>query len=367
MAARPPAGGINPGPRLARGLRLSAAGLLCCALLVLVLANTAQALNMYQDMFVTLSARSLGMGGACAAVPSPASVFSNPACLAGLRQLTLMWNHSARHFPGSSEGGGSEWDQLDGDTEVVVLPLPLSTFAHGFTFSGEMGYDYSGHPADGRLGYPREHYWGGESYDAWAVHTGLPCAAGIALRQHYSQFTPAPEDANSAAWLRLGEGTQWGVWARVLPGLDYGRSDLKLDYDYIIFPKAGTGQTTPANMPAKLKHRRTGYALHPTAWLTLASDQVDDTYVFHDDAGLGSVHQGTQSARRTYFGAELQIGPWLKLRQGSYDGKPTCGLSLNAGGIWLNYAEAQGLLPSIVGSGDSFKDVHIYGAEVPLW
>ena len=322
---------------------------------------------MYQDMFVTLSARPLGMGGACAAVPSAASVFTNPACLAGQRQLALLYNHSARHFPGSQEGGSREWDQLDGDTEAIVLPLPLSTYARGFTFSGEMGYDYTGHRADGSLGYPREHYWGSESYDAWAIHTGLPCAAGISLRQHFSQYTPAVGDEQHAAWLRAAEGMQWGVWGRVLPGLDYGVSDLKLNYDYTIFSRPDSGSSLPVQMPAKLKQRRSGYALHPSGWLTLASDVVEEDWIYHDDAGLGSVHQGSQSVNRVHQGAELQIGQLLRLRQGSYDGRPTLGISLNTGWAWLNYAEVENLLPSLVGNGQAFEDIHIYGAELELW
>ncbi len=350
-----------------RALRLVAAGAICVVLVLLLLANTSHALNLYQDLFVSLSARPLGMGGACAAVPSAASVFSNPACLAGLRQLSLLYNHSARHFPGSQEGGSQEWDQLDGDTEAMVMPLPLSTYARGFTFAGEMGYDYTGHPADGRLNYPREHYWGAETYDAWAVHAGLPCAAGIALRQHFAQFTPAEEDEQAAPWLRTGEGMQWGLWGRVAPGLEYGQSELKLAYDYTIFARPNSAETEPVQMPAKLKQRRSGYALHPTGWLTLANDTVAEEWIFHDDAGLGSVHQGTQQVRRMYQGAELQIGPWLQLRQGVFAGRPTAGLSLNTGWAWLNYAEVENLLPTLVGAGQGFEDVHIYGAEMHLW
>jgi len=38
-------------------------------------------------------------------------------------------------------------------------------------------------------------------------------------------------------------------------------------------------------------------------------------------------------------------------------------LALNVGGLWLNYAEVQDLLPEIVGGGNGFADVHIYGFD----
>ncbi len=113
------------------------------------------------------------------------------------------------------EGGQHEWDQLDGDTEAITVPLALGTFAHGFTFAGEMGYDYTGHPPGGLSGYPREGLWGGEEYDALALGGGLPCAVGIALRRNWARFTPAPEDTLTPPWFRSGEGMQWGLLARI--------------------------------------------------------------------------------------------------------------------------------------------------------
>ena len=359
---------------LARPLRLSAAGLLCLALALIVAHNTARAFNTYADYFVRLSARPLAMGGAAGALCDPASVFYNPAGLAGVRNLTLLYNHSARHFPGSQEGGMREWDQLDGDTEAVVVPLMVGTYAHGFTFSGELGYDYRGHPADGRLGYPRERYWGTEDYDAFATSGGLPVAVGIGLRRSLGRFTPDPADPRRLAWLRHGEGEQWGVLARVWPGLDYGVSELKLNYDWTVFDNASGERGFPEFASKHITHRE-GWALYPTGWLTLTRDVVDENHIYDKQlgtgvgqpVGLGPIHMGNQERQTQHSGAELCLGSLLKLRRGDYDGQPTVGVAFNLGGLWLNYAEAEGLLPLIVDGGSGFEDVHIYGAELNLW
>ncbi len=355
----------NPG----NAARICAAALLSSLLGLILLGNAAQAFNAYQDIFVMLSARPLGMGGAAAAVSDPSSVFTNPACLAGYRGLKLMHNHSARHFPGSTEGGSSEWDQLDGDSQALVIGLPIGTYAHGFTFSGEMGYDFRGHPDNGSLGYPREQYWGTQSIDAFASSACLPLRGGIALRREFSRFTPAREDDNGLAWLRLGEGLQTGIMARVWPGLDYGRSELKMDYDWTLL-SAKEDRNAFDELTSRLKQRREGWALHPVGWLCLASDEVNEEYIFggKDDNpaslhGLGSIHAGNRSRRLSLLGLELNIGNGIALRRGSFDGRPTVGMSLQLPGIRVNYAEVEDMLPQIVGSGSGFADVHIYGFE----
>jgi len=355
--------------------RLLAAGLLCSLLAVIVAANTARAFNVYADYFVTLSARPLAMGGAAAALRDPASVFYNPAGLAGIRRFTLLYNHSGRHFPGSTEGGMQEWDQLDGDTEAIVVPLPLSTYAHGFIFSGEMGYDYRGHPADYSLGYPREHYWGTEDYDAFATSGGLPFAAGYSLRRSLGRFTPDPAEPDAPAWLRHGEGEQWGVLARVWPGLDYGRSELKLNYDWTLLDSSAESANRFGEFSSKHLTSRSGWALYPAAWLTLTSDDVSERHIFDRGSdfgitateGFGTVHLGNVERSHSHRGAELSLGAFAKLRRGDYAGHPTWGAAVNLGGLWLNYAEIEDLLPQIVGAGHDFADVHIYGAEASLW
>lgn len=358
----------------------SAGRLLLAAALILMLgvvlaANTARALSVYSDYFVTLSARPLAMGGTGAALPQPASVFYNPAGLASIRQFTFLYNHSARHFPGSQEGGMQEWDQLDGDTEAIVVPLVLGTYAHGFTFSGEMGYDYLGHPADGSLLYPREHYWGSEDYDALATSFGLPLSAGIAMRRSLGRFTPAEDDPAGVAWLRHGEGTQWGILARVWPGLDYGLSKLELNYDWTVLIEPEESERGFPSFGSKHLTGRSGWALHPVGWLTLVSDDVTERHIFdkHTDlgigetVGLGRIHMGNEEIMRLHRGGEVSLGSLGRLRWGDYDGHPTWGAAFNLGGLWLNYTEAEGLLPEIVGSGRDFENVHIYGAELSLW
>lgn len=351
--------------RLGRGVSICA---IVVVLLLLVVCNTARAFNAYQDIFVTLSARPLGMGGAFAALSGPESVFYNPAGLASMRTFRLLHNHSARHFPGSTEGGMSEWDQLDGDTQAIVVPLPGMTYSHGFTFSGEMGYDYRGHPADGSLGYPREQYWGTESYDALGFSGGLPLGVGIALRRQLGRFTPADDDSTTPAWIRIGEGLQWGVLARVWPSVDLGYSELKMDYDWTVLPRAGfEAQSALPTMESRLKQKRTGWALHPTGWLTLATDAVTENWRYSDDEYAGLLHLGNSTVTRVHTGGELCLGSVAKLRWGNYDGHPTTGLAFNLGGLWLNYAEVQGLLPKIVGAGEGMEDIHIYGFDWAWW
>jgi hypothetical protein len=347
-------------------------------LLATLYSNSATALNHYQDIYVTLSARPLSMGGAAAALPQPASVFSNPACLAALRRFTIMQNHSARHFGYTDAGGHAERDQLDGDTEAIVVPLPLSTYAHGWTASGEYGYDYRNHPADGSLGYPRDHYWGTESYDALAGNLGLPVALGVSQRRSMHIFEPDVDGAEFP-WQRLGEGNTWGIYARVFPSLTFGHSEMKHDYDWALqrlgdlpdwqqdlLYDPGWKQTNTGRLKSsRIKTRRSGFAFQPTGWLTLASDDVRESYVFRDPpAGFGTIHTGDKTIRRNHLGGELRLGNLAAYRWGLYDGCPTVGGALDICGVTINYAECADLLPEIIGSGEQWKDVHIYGFQL---
>ncbi|MCC7478457.1 hypothetical protein IT575_08330 [bacterium] len=486
----------RPGLRALASAARMALLLLCCAGLLLILGlQSATALNLYQDIFMTLSARPLAMGGSGAALEGPASVFYNPAGLASIRSLSLMHNHSGRHFPGSHAGRGNEMDQLDGDTQAVVVPLPLATYAHGFTFSGEMGYDYRNHPRPGdvfdypgeeitaQLGYPHEHYDGREDYDAIALNLGLPCAFGYSNRRSIGRFSPPSDfegrqregwlysadeaklaenrcnqchdcgfaesydlagrqsgawkpklrggewdavvrrmaakpdaflntylaqrinafltkstadpakwlqqdlyqDRNSLPWLRMGEGQQWGLQARVWPGLTYGRSELKLDYDWTVLALPGQGipegytnlnglkvdgelGTVMAEgfptLSSRLKTKRSGWAFRPVGWLTLSADELRESYIFREDKGLGLLHEGKQDRQSSHLGGELALGQLGRFRWGSYDGRPTVGGALNLLGLWVNYSEVQDLLPSIVGAGKDYADVHVYGVEL---
>jgi hypothetical protein len=376
-------------------MRVAARGAIalgCCVLLIAIVAsNTAIALNQYQDIFVTLSARPLGMGGAAAAVPQPASVFYNPAGLASLRRFSVMQNHSARHFGYTDQGGSHERDQLDGDTEAIVVPLPLSTYAHGWTASGEYGYDYRNHPDDYSLGYPRDHYWGTESYDALAGNLGTPLALGFSQRRSMHIFEP-DVFGHELPWVRLGEGNTWGAHWRVLPGIEAGYSEMKHDYDWKIFTVPlyeshelalpmwqqdllrDPGWESRLNVPQKsapplsssrIKTRRTGVAFHPTGWLTLATDDVKESYIFRDPpAGYGANHTGDKDIKRSHVGGELSLGNLVVWRWGLYDGRPTVGASLNIAGVTVNYAECKDLLPEIIGTGERWKDVHIYSLEI---
>ncbi len=382
--------------------RIAAAGralliALCCAgLTAIVGLQSARALNLYQDIFMTLSARPLAMGGTGAALEGPASVFYNPAGLASIRSLSLMHNHSGRHFPGSHAGRGNEMDQLDGDTQAVVVPLPLATYAHGFTFSGEMGYDYRNHPSAGdqfdypgeeitaKLGYPHEHYDGREDYDAIGLNLGLPCAFGYSNRRSIGRLTPDPGAMPYLPWLRMGEGQQWGLQARVWPGLTYGQSELKLDYDWTVLALPGEGipegyanlnglkvdgelgEVMAEGFPtlsSRLKQKRSGWAFRPVGWLTLTADELNENYIFRDDKGLGLLHEGDQEKRSSHLGGELALGQAARLRWGSYDGRPTVGGAVNLLGLWVNYSEVEDLLPAIVGAGKDYADVHVYGVE----
>jgi len=351
------------------------ASLICLALVLFLGLHTALAYNVYSDYFVTLPARTLAMGGAATALVDPAAAFYNPAALSGIRRLTLDYNHSARHFPGSQSGGQSEWDQLDGDSEFFVVPLPLSTYAHGLTFADEMGYDFRYHPADGSLGYPRERLAGQEDYDSFATSLGLPFAWGCSLRRHVSHFTPDPADELGEPWLRRGEGFQWGILARVWPGLDYGLSNLDFDCEWTLLGTPATTTKAPRQFNSEHLTSRQGWALHPTGWLTFTNDTVIERHVFDrdtgfgitDPTGLGVVHLGNSNIQRSHRGMELSLGALGKFRLGNYDSHPTWGCALNLGGLWLNYTEIKDLLPEIVGAGNGFGNVHIYGAQLELW
>lgn len=363
--------------------RVSAVVLLGAGLAAILCHNSALAFNAYQDAWVTLSARPLAMGGALTAVPDPTSVFYNPAGLARLHQLACMFNHSGRHFPGVEDKRAHKHrtDQLDADTEGVVVPLPGATYAHGFTFRGEYGYDYRPLDPAQTYGYPRDNVNGGEEYDALAVG-GLPLALGYSLRRQFLRFTPDPGSGaapgagqnggtvaaatRTPAWFRMGQGEQWGLLAHVAPGLDYGHSESKLNFDWTLLEPSHKADEGFTELHSKQKTKRTGLALHPCAWLTLASDNVHEDYLFPEDVdapGLGTLHHGKDSADRLFTGGELCLGQLAKLRWGNYNGSPTVGGAFNLGGLWLNYAEAKGLLPKLIGQGDSFKDVHIYGGE----
>lgn len=359
---------------------------LAAALAVFLLVQQSAALNLLSDSFILLSARPLGMGGASCAVPQPASVFTNPAALACLRSFSVMHNHSARHFPGSQAGRGTEWDQLDGDTQAIIVPLPLGTYAHGFTLGGEMGYDFRNLPLPGTLsgdtdvdftaacGYPLEQYWGTETYDSYAAGAWLPFCAGISHRRHLSRFTPDPAAAGGLSWLRFGEGQQWGILCHPLPGLSLGHSDLKIDYNFLILP--GPAQVSPAaatgapDFSQRERCQRSGWAFRPCGWLTIGADQVRETHRFVAENGSVPDKLTDTASHRSFSGMEMQVGSLGALRRGYFDGHPTVGWSLSllglCGGPVVNYAEAEGLLPTLVGSGRGFENVHIYGFDVPL-
>jgi hypothetical protein len=339
--------------------------LLSLVLTCIFAANLAGAFNLYQDAWVGLSCRPLGMGGAFTAVSDPASVFYNPAGLAMQRQLTLLFNHSSRHFPGVEDDARHlhRVDQLDADTEAIVVPLPLATYAHGMTLSGEYGYDYRQLPPE--YSYPRENVWGNEDYHSLAFSLGLPCAAGYSLRRQFLRLTPDPADTMTPAWLRLGQGEQWGILARAAPGLDYGYSDLRMDYDWTLLEQSTKPGERFAEMSSRLKTKRSGWALHPTGWLMLAGDVVQQKWSYPDDTGLGTMHRGELTTQDLYLGGELCLGNLAKFRWGNSDGSPTVGVGVNLGGLWLNYAEGQDMLPKLMGKdGGGFRDVHFYGAEV---
>jgi hypothetical protein len=359
---------------------------LSIALTMLFAINQAKALNILSDSFLMLSARPLGMGGATCAVPQMASVFSNPAGLANLRRLSFMHNHSARHFPGSREGRGTEWDQLDSDTQCLVVPLPFSTYAHGFTIAGELGYDYRNLPAPGQggtdrdvaftvsCGYPKEQYWGTETVDAWAFGSFLPCSFGVSNRRHFSRFTPDPVDLSTTAWARFGEGQQWGLLGHPLPGLSLATSDLRIDFNYAALPAAQRPPPAVAtgfpDYSQRLRLTRRGYAFQPCGWLTFAGDTVNETHRFVGENGSLPAGLDDSEAKRLFSGVELTLGGLGVLRRGDFDGHPTTGLSINllgaSGGLMLNYAEVDGLLPELVGAGAGFESVHVYGFDLPL-
>ena len=61
--------------------------------------------------------------------------------------------------------------------------------------------------------------------------------------------------------------------------------------------------------------------------------------------------------------------PGFFLKDTSHPGTTflTTSLSIQLPFVRANYAEVEDLLPAIVGSGDSYKDIHIYGFETELF
>jgi len=91
-----------------------------------------------------------------------------------------------------------------------------------------------------------------------------------------------------------------------------------MDYDWTVLDATQQSAATARQWPAfssREKLSRSGWAFHPTGWLTLAQDSVDEQYIFDKPGGLGVtpspylgvIHTGNQHIVRVNRGAELSL------------------------------------------------------------
>ncbi len=342
--------------------------------------GTAFAYNPYYDDFIYLSARPLSMGASGVALSAePSSVFYNPAGFSGVRGLTLMHNHSGRHFPEGTysheDSAGKkrlDADHLDGDTQAIILSiLPSVAIGIGFNFEGEMGYDYRPFHGMPATPFPVERLSLAERIEAISVAISPWTQAGVSRRSFFHVYErpdggyshgayppvhPADfENMKSFRWNRTGEGVSTGGRQWIAPGIFSGASSSSAEFEY---EDGSSGE---------FSRSRRGYAFHPAGWLTLVFDKDVSSASFKDFAGNASAILPRKSASESSWGWEINLAGLAKLRGGSLSGDGTKGAEIKLGKLSLNYAEAKAYLPRILG-GDSgiMRNVHIYGFTLAI-
>ncbi|MCK4720623.1 hypothetical protein KAU08_08185 [bacterium] len=309
------------------------------------------AYNPEYDDFSRLSCRPLSMGQAGTALADdPSAIFFNPAALANQHRFALMHNHSARHFP--SDITPTEVDQLDGDTQAIIVPLgPNITLGIGFNFEGEMGYDYR--PLTDQVEFPIEHFAGVERFEGLGFSLSPLTQIGAARRSFVHRLSQPDLDSFSETngerqsnWTKYGDGYILGFRQRIFPGLTYAGSSSKVDFDY---NNGNSGRITRGNSAWELK---------PAGWLTLVREEEYSRFRENRPTAINS----DTSARKSMFGMELNLGGLARLRYGNLSGNETWGFEWTLPNLRLMYTEATNYLDRVLDAGiERMKNLHFYG------
>lgn len=283
--------------------------------------------NPFFPPLYVLSPRSLGMGGAVSAETDKAEAFwVNPAAAAFVRP-EMTQSHSTRHFPGKKRN----LDQLDDDAVALVYPVGGYVGALAFSVEGEFGYDYSERNDEA---FPPENYRGREVMRGGAWRLAF---AGIGWSER--EFRYVSQEAGRTTSYSGTSSAKGRVW-RWFPWLATAWAREQENAEGLEWKH--------------LTRTRTGNSLKVFPWLTVAWD--DENRVFTMPAG------GQTVKNERYFGWEARVLPFLTVRKGEFNGHPTVGVSAAGPTTSLDYAEAKGILPEIVGRPlPYYRDVHIHG------
>jgi hypothetical protein len=298
-----------------------------------------------------LTARELGMGGACVAFTDDGNaIFQNPAGLGRIRTLTISHSHSREHFPGEN----MNLDRLDCDPTSLIVPLSGATFGYpigsagaGWVLQGELGYDYSVRNDES---VPNERLWGMgpvDRADGAGFHLWPGGYLGFTHRKSEYLFSTGDDLPDGVTWRRSGEGYSVGIQQTIISGIQYGHVFEQMDYDYQPFRDDIEGERTKSN--------RSGWCIRPTGWLTIARDVECFSLKEHPS------REETRTTR-IYWGCEIEFGPWLSWRWGSFDGHATHGWSWKIGPWRSDSARVEGFMPEMVENyPEQWQDFHTTG------
>ena len=328
-------------PLTGRGIFLAALALL----IFFMFAGQGRAYNPYYDDFMRLSCRPLSMGQAGTALSDdPSAIFYNPAALACQHRFALMHNHSARHMP--TDVSPSEVDQLDGDTQAMIVPLgPFLTAGVGFNFQGEMGYDYR--PMTDQDEFPVERQARLERFEGLGWSIWPFTQVGAAHRSFVHQFSTLDVGDRE---VRMGDGFLIGLRQRVAPGLTFAMCKSKTDFDYT---DDRSGRMTRTN---------SGWEFKPVAWLTMVWETERSNFMWSGASVYGDPNPEPMETVRHLSGMEINLGGIARLRYGSIEGDPTWGFDWTLPNLRLMYTETSDYLGNVLGQEISLmRDIHLYG------
>ncbi len=333
------------------------------AVLLLAAAPPSAAYDELYTDYPLITVDGLLNSGTLSTWPESASAFCcNPAATSTTLLPFLSHNHSGRHFP--SEDGGPEMDQLDNDFESVVLPLPLGSFALGFSLFDEQGYDFTNHPP-GWFPYKREQVKGDETWVAYALGS-YPYRYGLSYRRFQRAYFPERSLAPALGMHRpqsfpealiSGEGYAHG-WLAGLPWLRAASSRSQLDMRRLALP-VGVAEE------ARKKEKRRGWRVLPVAWMSIASESRKTTTWPLYQAG-GKPEPSTDES--TSWSINARPFAFLEVGYGEMDGKRSWGCKLKLPFAGVKYSEIKDYLRVITGQTvDFLGDVHLYGVDIMLF